>query len=95
MSRLATSQTMSAVRYDTRASGGEFVRRESIFRNTITPEAGEFRAEPGRYHLYVSLACPWAHRTIILRKLKGLEEAIGMTVVDPVRDARSTGRALP
>ena len=42
----------------------------------------------GRYHLYVSFACPWAHRTIILRKLKGLEEAIGMTVVDPVRDER-------
>ena len=44
--------------------------------------------ERGRYHLYVSLACPWAHRTIILRKLKGLEDAIGMTVVDPVRDER-------
>ena len=47
-----------------------------------------YKPESGRYHLYVSLACPWAHRTIIVRKLKGLEEAIGMTVVDPVRDER-------
>jgi putative glutathione S-transferase len=47
-----------------------------------------YQPERGRYHLYVSLACPWAHRTIILRKLKGLEETIGMTVVDPVRDER-------
>ena len=47
-----------------------------------------FLAQPGRYHLYVSLACPWAHRTIIVRHLKGLEDAISMSVVDPVRDER-------
>jgi glutathionyl-hydroquinone reductase len=60
---------------------GEFVRQDDAFRGWPTPAAG-------RYHLYVSLACPWAHRTIIMRKLKGLEDAIGMTVVDPIRDER-------
>ncbi|HEY1728998.1 MAG TPA: glutathione S-transferase family protein [Candidatus Baltobacteraceae bacterium] len=60
---------------------GEFVRQDDAFRGKPLPEAG-------RYHLYVSLACPWAHRTIIMRKLKGLEDAIGMTIVDPVRDER-------
>lgn len=74
--------------YDTRASGGRFQRSESAFRNWITPDgapgptgAGGFRAEPGRYHLYVSLACPWAHRTLIFRKLKRLEPMIGVSVV--------------
>ncbi|MGH7660418.1 MAG: glutathione S-transferase family protein [Vulcanimicrobiaceae bacterium] len=61
---------------------GEFVRQDDAFRGWVrAPEAG-------RYHLYVSLACPWAHRTIIMRKLKGLEDAIGMTVVDPIRDEK-------
>jgi putative glutathione S-transferase len=50
--------------------------------------ASGYPAEPGRYHLYVSLACPWAHRTVIIRKLKRLEDVIGMTVVDPIRDER-------
>jgi putative glutathione S-transferase len=67
--------------YDTDASGGRFVRKESSFRHKITP-AGQFTAAPGRYHLYVSLACPWAHRTLILRSLKGLEDAISISVVD-------------
>jgi len=74
--------------YDTRATGGRFVRRDAEFRSWVTPDGaagptgeGGFRAEPGRYHLYVSLACPWAHRTIIFRKLKGLESAIGVSVV--------------
>lgn len=74
--------------YDTAASGGRFVRSEAPFRNWITPDGrpgptgeGGFKAEPGRYHLYVSLACPWAHRTLIFRKLKGLEEMIGVSVV--------------
>ena len=68
---------------------GEFVRQTSAFRDRITADGSSgFAAEPGRYHLYVSFACPWAHRTIIFRKLKGLESAIGMTVVDPIRDAR-------
>jgi glutathionyl-hydroquinone reductase len=69
---------------------GHFKRPESGFRNWITPEGkpgpsgtGGFAAEPGRYHLYVSLACPWAHRALIFRKLKGLEKIIGLSVVDP------------
>lgn len=66
---------------------GEFVRQDSAFRERVTADGSSgYRAEPGRYHLYVSFACPWAHRTIIFRKLKGLEEAIGLTVVDPIRD---------
>jgi putative glutathione S-transferase len=67
---------------------GRFVRVETQFRNWITPDgspgptgAGGFKAEPGRYHLYVSLACPWAHRTLIMRRLKGLEGAIGTSVM--------------
>ncbi|MBM7048389.1 glutathione S-transferase family protein [Rhizobium lusitanum] len=66
---------------------GTFKRRPSIFRNRITPDGvsaqGErsFKAEPGRYHLYVSLACPWAHRTLIMRNLKGLGDLIGVSVV--------------
>ena len=60
--------------------GGAFVRKATTFRNLITPD-GEFRPEAGRYHLYVSLACPWAHRTLIFRKLKGLEAMIGVSVV--------------
>ena len=60
---------------------GEFVRTPSSFRNCIGGD-GKFQAERGRYHLYVSLACPWAHRTIIVRKLKGLEDVISLDVVD-------------
>lgn len=68
---------------------GRFVRQRSAFRDRVTADGSSgFAAAPGRYHLYVSLACPWAHRTIIVRELKGLHEAIGMTVVDPVRDER-------
>jgi putative glutathione S-transferase len=68
---------------------GEFIRQVSAFREWITADGSSgYRAEPGRYHLYVSYACPWAHRTIIFRKLKGLEDVIGMTVVDPIRDER-------
>src|SRR5688572_6783144 len=74
--------------YDTKESGGRFVRREAPFRNWMTADGrpgpsgeGGFAAEPGRYHLYVSLACPWAHRTLIFRKLKGLEGMIGVSVV--------------
>lgn len=77
--------------YDTKSSGGRFIRKESQFRNWVTPdgsagptgEAG-FQAEPGRYHLYVSLACPWAHRTLIMRALKGLEEMVSISVVNPL-----------
>jgi len=68
---------------------GAFVRQESAFREWVTADGSSgFPAESGRYHLYVSLACPWASRTVIYRRLKGLEEAISMTVVDPVRDER-------
>ena len=71
--------------YDTGRSGGRFVRAESAFRSFVTADgASGFKAEPGRYHLYVSLACPWAHRTLIVRKLKRLEGAIGVSIVDSV-----------
>jgi putative glutathione S-transferase len=66
---------------------GAFVRQDSAFRQAVTADGSSGHpAESGRYHLYVSLACPWASRTIIVRRLKGLEDAIPMTVVDPVRD---------
>ncbi|EHP42960.1 glutathione S-transferase [Cupriavidus basilensis OR16] len=74
--------------YDTASTGGRFVRKDAAFRNWVTPDgaagpsgAGGFKAEAGRYHLYVSLACPWAHRTLIMRALKGLEEMIGVSTV--------------
>jgi putative glutathione S-transferase len=74
--------------YDTKATGGRFKRDISRFRNWVTPDgeagptgASDFRAEAGRYHLYVSYACPWAHRTLIFRKLKGLEDMISLSVV--------------
>jgi glutathionyl-hydroquinone reductase len=68
---------------------GAFRREASRFRHWITPDGSTpFAPEAGRYHLYVSWACPWAHRTIIGRRLKGLEDVIGMSVVDPVRDER-------
>ncbi|NLO80998.1 MAG: glutathione S-transferase family protein [Xanthomonadaceae bacterium] len=70
--------------YDTASTGGQFVRESSAFRNVVRDEAGaEFPAEPDRYHLYVSLACPWAHRTLIARRLKELEQVIGVSVVHP------------
>ncbi|AIW14491.1 glutathione S-transferase family protein [Vibrio tubiashii] len=70
--------------YDTKSSNGKFVREDAGFRNWVEnkPDA-QFQPESGRYHLYVSLACPWAHRTLIFRKLKGLEEHIDVTVVCP------------
>src|SRR5213593_121478 len=68
---------------------GEFHRQEDAFREWVSDDGSSlYPAEADRYHLYVSLACPWASRTIIFRKLKGLEEAIGMTIVDPIRDER-------
>ena len=68
---------------------GRFLRQEDAFREWVRADgSGLYPAASGRYHLYVSLACPWAHRTIIMRRLKGLEGAIGMTVVDPIRDDR-------
>lgn len=74
--------------YDTKSTGGRFERQQSRFRSWVTPDGapgpsgdGGFAAEPGRYHLYASLACPWAHRTLIYRVLKGLEEMISLSVV--------------
>lgn len=68
---------------------GQFQRQEDAFRTWVRRDGSSgYKAEAGRYHLYVSLACPWAHRTVIARRLKGLEKVIGMTVVDPVRDER-------
>ena len=68
---------------------GRFARQQSRFRDWVTADGSSgLPAEAGRYHLYVSLACPWAHRTVILRRLKGLEDAIGMSIVDPIRDER-------
>ncbi|KIT16436.1 glutathione S-transferase family protein [Jannaschia aquimarina] len=76
--------------YDTKSSGGKFVRSTASFRNWVTADGsagpsgdGGFEAEAGRYHLYVSLACPWAHRTLIARTLEGLEEMIDVSVVHP------------
>lgn len=77
--------------YDTKSSGGEFVREQSQFRHWVTADGaagpggeGGFMAEPDRYHLYVSLACPWAHRTLIFRVLKDLQDFISVSVVDPL-----------
>ena len=74
--------------YGTKASEGHFLRKSSQFRNWVTPEGnagptgiGGFRAEAGRYHLYVSLACPWAHRTLIFRTVKGLKDVISLSAV--------------
>jgi len=75
---------------------GEFTRSESTFRNWVTKDGspgssgvGDFIAEPGRYHLYVSYACPWAHRTLIFRALKGLEDVISVSVVHPLMPEES------
>ena len=68
--------------YDTKSTGGRFERQKTAFRNRVTADGSSgFPAEPGRYHLYVSLACPWAHRTLIFRRLKGLEDVISVSVV--------------
>jgi glutathionyl-hydroquinone reductase len=75
--------------FDTEVSGGAFVRQESRFRDWIGPE----QAAPGRYHLYVALACPWSHRTVIARRLKRLEDAISVSYAHPFRDER--GWAFP
>jgi len=80
--------------YDTASTGGRFIRTTTRFRNWVTPDGspgpsgeGGFAAERGRYHLYVALACPWAHRTLIFRKLKHLEDVISVSVVEPLMGA--------
>src|SRR3990172_7329581 len=93
-----------------RTKDGHFVRPATRFRNWVTADGspglsgeGGFKAEPARYHLYVSLSCPWAHRTIIFRKLKGLENVVSMSIVSPDmlkdgwtfnKDEGSTGDAM-
>ena len=86
---LLVDGTWHDVWYDTKASQGRFVRTESQYRNWITadgsagPSGGAgFRAEPGRYHLYIAFACPWAHRTLIMRELKGLDGMIGVSATN-------------
>ncbi|OJF96964.1 glutathione S-transferase family protein [Pararhizobium antarcticum] len=81
--------------YDTKETKGHFKRSESQFRNWVTADgqagptgSGGFKAEAGRYHLYVSLACPWAHRTLIFRQLKRLEDLITVSIVDPLMLAK-------
>lgn len=74
---------------DEQTQDGSFQRQQDAFCNWVTADGSSgYPAAAGRYHLYVSLACPWASRTVIVRKLKGLEDAIGTTVVDPIRDER-------
>ncbi|MCG5238254.1 glutathione S-transferase family protein [Azospirillum doebereinerae] len=71
--------------YDTKSTGGAFVRTEAQFRDRVSADGSTpFPAEAGRYHLFVSLACPWAHRTLVFRAIKGLESVIGVSVVDPL-----------
>ncbi|WP_274023273.1 glutathione S-transferase family protein [Vibrio parahaemolyticus] len=82
--------------YDTKANGGKFVREDAGFRDWIKNDSeAVFQPESGRYHLYVSLACPWAHRTLIFRKLKGLEPHIDVTVVCPDMLSQGWQMGLP
>src|SRR6186713_2257960 len=71
------------------SESGDFERQEDAYRERVSADGSTaYPAEAGRYHLYVSLACPWASRALIVRNLKGLQDAVGVTVVDPVRDER-------
>ncbi|MDE3131592.1 MAG: glutathione S-transferase family protein, partial [Acidobacteriota bacterium] len=75
---------------------GAFVRQRSHFRDWVTADGSSgYAPEPDRYHLYVARACPWAHRTIIARRLMGLEEAISISFLDPIRDARGWAFTTP
>ena len=81
--------------YDPKAEGGRFMRQPSRFRSWVTPDGvpgpsgeGGFAAEPGRYHLYIAHGCPWAHRTLIFRKLKKLEDIISLSIVAPAMEDR-------
>jgi putative glutathione S-transferase len=80
---------MTAQFPEEQSAEGEFERQEDAFRDFISTDGSTpYPAEAGRYHLYISLACPWASRTLIVRNLLGLQDAIGVTVVDPIRDER-------
>ena len=82
-----SDSTTKAAFPDEQKDDGSFDRQESAFRNAVGPDT-DFPAETDRYHLYVSLACPWAHRIVIARHVLGLQDALPMTVVDPLRDER-------
>ena len=87
--RMTSSDTARADPPDGQADDGSFKRKDSRFRDWVRADGStDYLPEAGRYHLYVSPACPWAHRTTIYRRLKGLEDAVSMTIVDPERDAR-------
>ena len=83
--------------YDTRATQGEFVRTVAVFRGQVTKGGNGYPAEPGRYHLYASMACPWAHRTLIARALKKLEAIVPLSIVEPVMSDQgwAFSQALP
>jgi putative glutathione S-transferase len=86
------SRQMTSPKIDTALTEltGSFKRPPSRFRDWVSADGStDYPAEAGRYHLYVSWACPWAHRTVIGRRLKGLEDVVGLSVVDPIRDERS------
>lgn len=69
---------------DEMAKGGVYKRKDSVWRSVISKDSPKFQPECGRYHLIVAMACPWAHRTLITRSMKGLEEAISVSIVHPV-----------
>jgi len=82
--------------YDTKASGGRFLRHDAAFRGWVRSDGGgEFPAAAGRYHLYVSLACPWAHRTLIMRSLKGLDDVCPCRWSNPSWVRKGGGSAPP
>ena len=86
---MSTATTTTAQLTGETSTEGAFKRQANAFQDRITADGSSgFKAEPSRYHIYVSLACPWAHRTLIIRKLKGLEEVISASAVDPIRDER-------
>ena len=81
--------TMSPQFPEEQSADGDFERQEDAFRDWVSTDGSTpYALEPGRYHLYVCLACPWASRTLIIRNLKGLQQAVGVTMVDPIRDER-------
>ena len=82
-------QRTGAFSSDTEVSEGRFQRQKSRFTDWVTADGSSgYRAEPGRYHLYVGRACPWSQRAMIVRHLKGLEDTIGISFVNPYRDER-------